>query len=88
MFPLIKQLYEKCLDHNDISSVTIAKEFSGILDGMQSCLPVSDSMWFLGCFTELLNRGLPTKPGDTQQVSASQLVNFSVLQLISEIIVI
>lgn len=73
MFPLIKQLYEKSVDNNDISCVTIAKEFGGILKGLQSCLPVSDSMWFLESFGGLSNRGLPAKPGDTQYANASQV---------------
>lgn len=75
MFPLIKQLYEKSIHHNDISCVTIAKEFGSILEGLQSCLPVSDSMWFLESFTALSNKGLPTKPGDAQHANTSQVIN-------------
>lgn len=74
MFPLIKQLYEKSVDRNDASIVTISKEFGGILEGLQSCLPVSDTMWFLECFTTLSNRGLPAKPGNVQQANASQVI--------------
>lgn len=73
MFPLIKQLYEKSIGQNDISCITIAKDFGGILEGLQSCLPMSDCMWFLESFSALSNKGLPAKPGDNQYANASQV---------------
>lgn len=73
MFPLIKHLYEKSVEQSDISCVTIAKDFGGILEGLQTCLPVSDSIWFLDSFSALANKGLPAKAGDNQYANASQV---------------
>lgn len=79
MFPLIKQLYEKSVELNDLSCVTIARDFGGILEGLRSCLPVSDSIWFLESFTALSNKGLPAKPGDNQYANASQVSEMCIL---------
>lgn len=70
---MIKQLYDKSMEMNDIGCVAIAKEFGGILRGLQSCLAISDSMWFLEIFTMLSNKGLPAKPGDQFFTNASQV---------------
>lgn len=77
MFPLIKQLYQRSVEQNDASSLTIAKEFGGILEGLQSSLEVTDSTWLIETFTAMSNRGLPAKMADSQQAKASQVVHFA-----------
>lgn len=72
--PLIRKLAEKSMDHRDITSSTIAREIGKILEGLQSCLTVADSVWFLELFNNLSHRGLAGTPGDIHRADASQVI--------------
>lgn len=72
--PLLKQLAEKSLDLRDYTSSTIAKEIGKILEGLQSCLTVADSVWFLELFNSLSHRGVTSTLGDIINADATQVI--------------
>ncbi|KAK4873133.1 hypothetical protein RN001_015162 [Aquatica leii] len=58
LLPLIKQLCDKALKHDDLTATTIAKEIGKILDGLQYSLTVPECLWFLTFYKRLSTKGL------------------------------
>ncbi|KAK4873132.1 hypothetical protein RN001_015161 [Aquatica leii] len=58
LLPLIKQLCDKALKHDDLTATTIAKEIGKILDGLQYSLTIPECLWFLNFYKRLSTKGL------------------------------
>lgn len=73
ILPLVKQLCERSIEKPDVTSTMIAKEFGKILEGLQPCLSMAESLWFLDCYNTLAHRGLASTGGDIFRGDASQV---------------
>ncbi|KAK4873140.1 hypothetical protein RN001_015169 [Aquatica leii] len=64
LLPLIKQLCNRSLKHDDLTAATIAKEIGKIVDGLQTALTETECTWFLNFYKRLAIKGLD---GDTHE---------------------
>ncbi|KAF5297424.1 hypothetical protein FQR65_LT01355 [Abscondita terminalis] len=58
LLPLIKQLCDRALKHDDLTATTIAKDIGKLLDGMRYALTIPESIWFLNFYKRLSLKGL------------------------------